>query len=67
MKDAIQAHSGDISAAEAECARIVAEMDEDSEELQKEAQQVSGKNSDDAVVATLQRRLHETGHQVLQL
>ena len=61
MKDAIQAHSGDLSAAEAECARISADMDEEEEEVQKEAQQFSRKNSEDAVMATLQKRLQETG------
>ncbi|XP_014667721.1 PREDICTED: uncharacterized protein LOC106809232 [Priapulus caudatus] len=72
VKDAIQAHSGDLSAAEAECARIGVEADAEEEEPQQ-ASAVSGRGKgkgkllEDAVMATLQKQLQETGQQVLQL
>ena len=70
VKDVIQAHSGDLSATEAECARIGAEADAEEKQTQ-EAPEVSrrGKrnNSEDAVMAALQKQLQSTGEQVLQL
>ena len=72
VKDAIQAHSGDLSAAEAECAMIGAEADAEEEQPQQ-ASTVSGrgkgkgKNSEDAIMTTLQKQLQETGQQLLQL
>ena len=70
VKDVIQAHTGDLSDTEAECARIGAEADAE-ERLSQEAPAGSGrgkgKRSEDAVLAELQKQLQSTGQQVLQL
>ena len=75
VKEAIQSNNGDLSAAEAECARLGAEAEEAGEERVKENQQGSasgkgkgkGKHPEDDFMATLHQQLQETGQQVLRL
>ena len=53
------------------CAMIGAEVEEEEEEGPKNAQQVGrkreGAKSEDALMATLQKRLQESGQQMIQL
>ena len=75
MKEAIQSNSGDLSAAEAECARIGAESEEAGEERPQEKQQGSAggngkgksRHPEDDFLATIHQQLLETGQQVIRL
>ena len=72
VKEAIQSNSGDLSAAEAECARIGAESEEAGEERPQEKQQGSAggkgkgksRHPEDDFLATMHQQLLETGQQV---
>ena len=73
VKEAIQSNNGDLSAAEADCARIGTDAEVAGEERVKENQQGSekgkgtSKHPEDDFMATLHQQLQETGQQVIRL
>ncbi|XP_063963895.1 uncharacterized protein LOC135156183 [Lytechinus pictus] len=71
VKDTINANSGDLSAAETECALDGMEVTEEEEQAPKSSHNAGRKRKstklEDTVLATLQERLQESGQQMIQL